>query len=405
MSATIAIIGASHAAVQTISSLRELGCEYRIALIEKGLHLPYQRPPLSKKYLLGELSLEQMQLKPESFYRNAHVDLLLGRRAASIDRGAKKVVLDSGESLSYEKVVLATGTRPRELRLPGSDEAELGYLRTMSDAERIAGKLKPGAHVLIVGAGYIGLELAASARKQQCKVTVLEALDRVLARVTCPFVSRFYEALHAQEGAEIRLSASLDRFEKIGDKTRAVLSDGESLDADLVVVGVGVIPNTGLAESSGLDCDNGILVNEYAQTVDPDIYAVGDCANFPSARLGRRLRLESVQNAVEQAKTAASSICGNHMPYDQVPWFWSDQYDVKLQTVGLWDSHDAFVVRGNPQSRKFAVFYLQQDRLVAVDAINSPAEFLVSKKLIAAGAKPHPSKLEDAATPLKSLLN
>ena len=405
MSSTVVIIGASHAAVQAISSLREKGCAHKITLIEKGLNLPYQRPPLSKKYLLGDLSLEQMQLKPESFYLDAEVDLLLGREAASIDRGAKQVVLDSGERLDYEKVVLATGTRPRELRLPGSDQADLGYLRTMSDAERIAGKLRPETQLLIVGAGYIGLELAASAVKQQCKVTVLETMDRVLARVTCPYVSSFYEQLHAQEGVEIRLSTVLERFEKNLHKTRAVLADGEFIDADQVVVGIGVIPNTELAESSGLECENGILVNEYTQTTDPDIYAVGDCANFPSARHGCRLRLESVPNAVEQAKTAASSICGDDVAYDQVPWFWSDQYDVKLQTVGLWDSHDAFVVRGDPRSRKFAVFYLQQGRLVAVDAINSPADFMVSKKLIGAAVKPDAAKLEDPDVPLKSLLN
>ncbi|MEM8564056.1 MAG: FAD-dependent oxidoreductase, partial [Pseudomonadota bacterium] len=304
----------------------------------------------------------------------------------------------------YEKLILATGTRPRTLPLPGSDEARLAYLRTLSDARRIGEGLLPDTHLLIIGAGYIGLELAASAVKRGSKVTVLEAQDRVLARVTSPVVSDFYQRLHGDAGVDIRLNTALTGFAAKDDKIGVLVEGAEPITGNQVVVGIGVIPNTQLADDAGLDCENGIVVNEFTQTNDPDIYAIGDCANYPSARLGRRLRLESVPNAVGQAKTAAAAICGNPVPYDDVPWFWSDQYDIKLQTVGLWDAHDTLAVRGNPNENKFAVFYLREGRLIALDAINSPAEFMVAKKLIAAEASPDPAALEDGDVPLKSLL-
>ncbi|MEM6583494.1 MAG: FAD-dependent oxidoreductase [Pseudomonadota bacterium] len=404
MSAPIVIIGGSHAAAQAIMSLRVGGWEHGITLVEAETELPYQRPPLSKKYLLGEVSVEQMRLKPESFYADAGVELIMGQQAQRIDRAQRHLELSSGDQLPYEKLILATGTRPRTLPLPGSDEANLAYLRTLRDARGIGDGLLPDTHLLVIGAGYIGLELAASAVKRGCKVTVLEAQDRVLARVTSPVVSQFYQRLHGDAGVDIRLDTALTGFAAREDKIDVLAEGGEVITANQVVVGIGVIPNTELAEEAGLDCENGVVVNEFTQTNDPAIFAIGDCANYPSTRLGRRLRLESVPNAVGQAKTAAAAICGNPVPYDDVPWFWSDQYDIKLQTVGLWDAHDALAVRGHPDENKFAVFYLCEGRLIALDAINSPAEFMVAKKLIAAEASPDPAALEDVDVPLKSLL-
>jgi len=400
----VVIVGASHAAAESIASLRKFGWQGKIVLVGDEAMLPYQRPPLSKAYYKGEVEAEKLLIRPESFYQKNEVDLMLGRRVTSIDRDNKSIELDSSESVAYDYLILATGTRARRLPIEGADLENIHYLRSKEDVDGIKASLSPGAKLLIVGAGYIGLEVAASAVKQGVEVIVFEAMDRVLARVTSPEVSTFYQKLHKEEGVEIRLNASLEKFEQSGSRLCAIDGDGERIEFDSAIVGIGVIPNIELAEEAKLSCDNGIVVNEYAQTDDTTIYAIGDCSNHHNILYDRRIRLESVPNAVEQAKVAAKSICGEPIVYDQLPWFWSDQYDVKLQTAGLLQGHDEVVIRGDRESRKLAAFYLKQGVLIAVDALNSPAEFMLSKKLIQQKASPNSEQLADPSVSLKELL-
>jgi len=378
----VVIVGASHAAAEAISTLRKSGWKGSISLVGDEKELPYQRPPLSKGYYKGELAIEKLAIKNRDFYTTANVDLYLGKRAISIDRDQKRVVLDSDEELAYSHLIIATGTRARYLPVEGGDLPVIKYLRTVTDVDNIKKALLPKQNLLIVGAGYIGLEVAASAVKQGINVTVLEAMDRVLARVTSPAISEFYQNMHSQEGVDIRLNAVLEKFEVVDDIQFAVLNDGERLAFDCAIVGIGVIPNTELAEQAGLHCDNGIVVDEFTRTADPCIYAVGDCSNHPNRIYKRNIRLESVPNAVAQAKTAAKSICGENVAYEELPWFWSDQYDVKLQTAGLLEGYDDFKIVGDVENRKFSVSYYKNEKLIALDALNSPAEFMKSKKLI-----------------------
>ena len=285
-----------------------------------------------------------MLLKKDEFYQKFNVDLKLGQRAVGIQRDSQTVQLEHGEIIHYDYLILATGTRARQLPVPGADLPQIKYLRTLADVDAIKQYIKPDAKLLIVGAGYIGLEVAASAVKQGVQVRVIEAMDRVLARVTSPVVSEFYQSVHRQEGVEIRLGTALNKFEQHGDHCIAKLGDGEQLAFDCALVGIGVVPNIELAEQAGLVCDNGIVVDKFTQTEDRAIFAVGDCSNHPNFIYDRRIRLESVPNAIAQAKTAASVICGSAEVYNQLPWFWSDQYDIKLQTAGLLQDYDKAVV-------------------------------------------------------------
>ena len=376
----VVIVGASHAACELIASLRKFGWQGEITMIGEESMLPYHRPPLSKAYFQGQMEKAKLLIKPESAY--AQVDTYLSTRALSIDRETKSVRLDSGEDVFYSKLILATGTRARYLPVDGGDLPCIKYLRTVADVDDIKNSLSADAKLLIVGGGYIGLEVAASAVKQGNRVTVLEAMDRVLARVTSPVVSEFYQNMHSQEGVDIRLNARLDKFQQIDDQYLALLADGEQLEFDCAIVGIGVIPNIELAEDAGLACDNGIIVDEFTRTADPFIYAVGDCSNHPNLIYQRRIRLESVPNAAGQAKSAALAICGQDQAYDQLPWFWSDQYDVKLQTAGLLEGYDDYQVDGDIASGKFSVSYFCDGKLIALDALNSPAAFMKSKKLI-----------------------
>ena len=378
----VIIIGASHAAAEAISTLRRSGWEGSITLVGDESELPYQRPPLSKAYYKGELAVEKLAIKNAEFYTTANVDLHLGRRAESIDRDNKTVLLDDGTNIDYSHLIIATGTRARYLPVDGGDLPKVKYLRTVADVDDIKTSFKPDAKLLIVGGGYIGLEVAASAVKQGAQVTVLEAMDRVLARVTSPVISDFYQNMHAEEGVDIKLNAALDKFTQEGEQTFAILANGDKLEFDCAIIGIGVLPNVELAQDAGLDCDNGIIVDEFTRTADSSIYAVGDCSNHPNLMYERRIRLESVPNAVAQAKTAANSICGNDVAYNQLPWFWSDQYDVKLQTAGLLQDYDDYKVEGDIASRKFSVSYFKGGKLIALDALNSPAEFMKSKKVI-----------------------
>ena len=404
---TFVIVGAGHAAGQAVQSLRLFGFEGKIVLIGDEPYLPYQRPPLSKAFLSGDVGIDRVEFKPPEFYTEgeANVDVHLNTRATAIDRQAKTVTTDAGDVVAYDKLLLTTGSRVRRLDfLPGADLGGIYYLRTIDDVEAIKTRFGSGKKAVIVGAGYIGLEVAAVCAKHGLDVTVLEMEERVMARVTAPLLSDFYHRVHTEEGVKIEYGVKVVGFEGEGDVARVLTEQGQNFDADLVVVGIGILPNVELAQEAGLACDNGIVVNETGQTGDPDIFSAGDCTNHPNDLLGHRLRLESVHNALEQAKACASAMLGKPKPYHQIPWFWSDQYDLKLQIAGLSQGYDQLVVRGNPdEGRSFAAFYLKDGVLIAVDAVNAAPEFLMSKKLIAQKARVAPEKLEDTSIPMKEM--
>jgi 3-phenylpropionate/trans-cinnamate dioxygenase ferredoxin reductase subunit len=403
MTETILIAGAGHAAGQTIVSLRQGGYSGQLVLVGEEPYLPYQRPPLSKKFLAGELDVPRLLVRQEQFYSEHDVDVRLSTRVTAIDRASRSATLSTGASVPWSKLVIATGSRVRKVSLPGAQLTGVHYLRNIEDVDRIRDDFRPGAKLVIVGAGYIGLEVAAVAVTRGLDVTVVELAERVMARGGAPLISDFFARVHQQAGVNIRCNTGIQAFNGAARVQSVTLSDGSDIPADLVIVGIGILPNVELAEAAGLPCDNGIVVDEFCRTSDPDILSVGDCTNHPNALLGRRLRLESVHNAQEQAKTAASTILGKLEPYAQIPWFWSDQYDLKLQFVGLSAPGQQAVVRGDPESRSFAAFYLEEGRLAAVYAINSPREFMLSKKLIASGAKPDRAVLRNMARPFKDI--
>lgn len=403
MTETILIAGAGHAAGQTIVSLRQGGFAGKLVLVGEEPYLPYQRPPLSKKFLAGELDVPRLLVRQEKFYTDHDVDVRLSTRVTAIDCAARSATLSTGVSQPWNKLVIATGSRVRQASLPGAQLDGVHYLRTIEDVDRIRDDFRPGAKLVIVGAGYIGLEVAAVAVTRGLDVTVVELADRVMARGGSPLISDFFSRVHEQAGVQIRCNTGVQSFNGISRIQSLTLSDGSEIPADLAIIGIGILPNIELAEAAGLPCDNGIVVDEFCRTSDPDILAVGDCTNHPNALLGKRLRLESVHNAQEQAKTAATTILGKLEPYAQIPWFWSDQYDLKLQFVGFSLPDQQAVVRGDPESRSFAAFYLDDGRLSAVYAINSPREFMLSKKLIASGARPDLAVLRDPAVPFKEI--
>ena len=403
MQPTVVIAGAGHAAGQTIVSLRQGGFEGRIVLVGEEPYLPYQRPPLSKKFLAGEVDAPRLLLRQEKFYDEHNVDVRLNTRVTAVEPGKRAVRLSTGDELAYDKLILATGSRPRKVDLPGSRLDGIHYLRTIEDVDRIRDQFRPGSALVVVGAGYIGLEVAAVAITHGLKVTVVELADIVMARVEAPPLSEFMAKVHRSAGVDIRCTTGIRSFSGNTRLQGVVCSDGVEIPADLAIIGVGVLPNAELAEAAGFVCDNGIMVDEYCRTSDPDVLAIGDCTNHPNSLVGRRLRLESVHNAQEQAKTAANTILGRLEPYAQVPWFWSDQYDLKLQIAGFSRRTEQAVVRGDPETRSFAIFFLDEGRLTSVYAINSPREFMLSKKLIAQGAKPDPALLADTSVPFKDI--
>ena len=401
---TVVIVGASHAAVQAIDTLRREGHAGRIVLVGDEAYLPYNRPPLSKKYLSGELERERLLLRSPTFYENSHVEVRLGVRATAIDRADQRLRLNDGDELHYDRLLLCIGSRNRLLEVPGRDLRGIHYLRTMADVDGIRTELGAARRLVVVGAGYIGLEAAASARHLGLDVTVLEMADRPMNRVVAPEISEFYRARHEREGVRVLCNTSVTSFTGSPDgRVAAVVCGEREFPCDFAIVGVGIAPETALPASAGLKCDNGITVDEHCQTSDPHIYAAGDCTSHPSVRYGRRLRLESVDNAVEQAKTAAMNICGKAARHEHVPWFWSDQYDLKLQIAGLSTGYDQTVVRGDPETGKFALYYLAQGELLAVDSVNSARDFMTGKKWIAERKRPDPAKLADTEVDLKTL--
>jgi 3-phenylpropionate/trans-cinnamate dioxygenase ferredoxin reductase subunit len=364
-------------------------------------YLPYQRPPLSKAYLQGKLERERLFLKPESFYVESKVDLILNVAAASIDRAEKRITLTDGRTLSYDKLLLATGTRVRPILVPNANLKGIHYLRSIADVDALREAFQPGKRLAIVGGGYIGLEVAAVAVKQGLDVTVFEALDRLMQRAVSPTVSAFYENVHRSAGVKIHLNTSIEKFE--GEKTLSgITAQDQTWPADFALVGIGVVPNSELAHEAGLETSNGIVVDNCAQTKDPAIFAAGDCTWHPG-REAVFLRLESVQNAIDQAKHAALAMLGRPTPYAEVPWFWSDQYDLKLQIAGLGRPGDRHVLRGDPAARKFAVFHLRDDKIAAVEAVNAAPEYLVGRKLIGEGRPVDAAKLADLSISMKNM--
>jgi 3-phenylpropionate/trans-cinnamate dioxygenase ferredoxin reductase component len=400
----IVIAGGGQASVQAIDTLRRKGFTGKIVLIGDEPWLPYQRPPLSKKYLAGALERERLLLKPPHFYESHAVETLLGRRVEEISRREQRLRLDDGSTSAYDALLIATGSRPRPLAAPGTDLAGVHFLRTLADVERIRTDWAPGRRLVIVGGGYIGLEVAATARELGLEVTVLEMADRVMNRVVCPQISAFYEAEHARHGVRILRNARVQALAAApgSKRVRAVVTgDGEEHPADCVVLGCGALPADELAIAAGLACENGIVVDERCRTSDPVIFAAGDCTSHPSLRYGRRLRLESVDNAFEQGASAALNMLGQETVHDKVPWFWSDQYDLKLIIVGIGQGYDSVVMRGDPATHAFSACYLRDGELISIDSINSPKDQMAARKLIAARARPNPDRLADPSVPLK----
>jgi 3-phenylpropionate/trans-cinnamate dioxygenase ferredoxin reductase subunit len=400
----VVIVGAGHGAGQVVATLRQKKFDGPITLIGEESWFPYQRPPLSKKFLAGELAEERLYFKPKSFYETADVDVRLGCRVTSVDRSKQTVTMANGDLVGYEHLVLATGSRPRLLETPGSDLAGIHYLRGIDDVNSIRDDMASGKRIAIVGAGYIGLEVAAVAAQRGLDVTVIEMEERVMSRVVSPELSIFYQDVHRSHGVELLLSTGVNGFSGNGQVDGVLLDNGETVPVDIVVIGIGIVPNVELAADCGLDVSNGIVVDDHCRTSDPNIYSIGDCTWHPNAVLGFDLRLESVHNALEQAKTVASNLCGEDIAYAQVPWFWSDQYDLKLQIAGLSAGYDQVVMRGNPDEKSFSCLYLRNGQLIAIDAVNSPKDFVQSKALIAVHAVIDPEKLAHPTIQLKDMM-
>lgn len=390
------VIGASHAGVQLAAGLRKGGWTGEIMLLGDEGGLPYQRPPLSKAYLAGKNSIDELVIRSAQFYANNQIQLV-DVRVEAIDPSARRLSLSNGESLPYDQLALCTGARPRRLHVPGAGLRGVFYLRTAADVELIREAAMPGHRAVIVGGGYIGLETAASLRALGLDVTVLEAAERVLERVTAPEVSEYFVRTHRNRGVEVRTSALVEALEGESQVREVALSSGESIHADLVIVGVGVEPNTELAAAAGLAVDDGVLTDSRARTNSPDIMAAGDCASHDMALYGRRIRLESIQSAGEQAKIAAATMCGQSKEIGALPWFWSDQYDLKLQIAGLNTGYDEVVFNGDPrQDHDFTCYYLRRGELIAADCVNRPRDFMFTKRAIVQGTSVSSAELTAA---------
>ena len=400
----VVIVGAGQSAGQCVVSLRSGGFKGSITIIGEESHPPYQRPPLSKGYLSDKVGIDRVYTKPESFYQENEVNLLLSKRVETIDREENIVLLSNGDSVKYKKLVLATGSRVRKLNVAGSHLSNIHYLRDIQDADDIKHLIKSKKKLVVVGAGYIGLEVAAVATESGLAVTVIEMAERVMNRTVDPLISEYYKKLHEKHGVEIHLNTPLEAFGGTKSVSKVFCSN-LALNADCVVVGAGILPNQEIALDAGLKCDNGIWVNEFCKTEDDNIYACGDCTNHPNKSLNTRLRLESVHNALEQGKTVASSLLKKNIAYNQVPWFWSDQYDHKLQIVGISGDHDKVVKRGSEENRSFLLFYLKKNKLIAVDAVNNPKEFMICKKLVANKIKISSDYISDPSINLSELLS
>ena len=404
MAAGAVIVGAGQAGFEAAASLRAEGYQNPITLAGEEPHLPYQRPPLSKGFVLDKQGLDEIELRPQSFYRDHRIEVRVGERVVHVNRDERSVRLKSGESIPYESVILAVGARNRSLPVDGAELDGVLYLRTLDESRELKSRVQRAESVVVIGGGFIGLELAAVARTLGKSVTVLEAQPRLMPRVVAPAISEFYRELHTSQGVTVVCGAMISEIIGAGGKVRGVaVGGGHSFPADVVLVGIGVVPNVELAQGAGLKVGNGIIVDDCLRTSDPAIYAVGDCAEHPSTFAGGRVRLESVQNACDQARCAAAAIAGRRAPYAALPWFWTDQYDVRLQMAGLSQKYDQTVTRGDIASRKFSVFYFKDGRLVAVDSVNRPADHMIARRLLAAKTVVTPADAADESVDLKNL--
>jgi 3-phenylpropionate/trans-cinnamate dioxygenase ferredoxin reductase subunit len=401
---SVVIIGAGHGGGAAAAQLRQQGYAGPVVLVGDEQHAPYQRPPLSKGWLTGEVGHDGLTLRPREWYEEAKVELRTNTRVVRIDRAAHQVVLSTGDTVDYDQLIIATGARARKLALPGSDLDGFLELRTIEDAEAIKACFKPGFRLAVIGGGYVGLEVAASARGLGAEVEVLERENRLLARVAGPVLSTFFREVHEGHGVRFHFGCSIEGFEGLdGHVTGVRLVGGDIVPCDAVLIGIGAIPNDELARDAGLDCDNGVVVDDEARTSDPAIFAIGDMTQRPMAIYGRTLRLESVPNALEQARQAAAAIAGAAPPKPETPWFWSDQYDLKLQIGGLPFDVDQVIVRGDPSTRKFSVFHLSGNKVQAVEAINAPQDFMVGRSMLGQRRAVDPARLSDASIPIKEV--
>ncbi|SMR81920.1 3-phenylpropionate/trans-cinnamate dioxygenase ferredoxin reductase subunit [Aliiroseovarius halocynthiae] len=398
----IVVIGAGQAGASLVAKLRNAGFDGDVTLIGAESAPPYQRPPLSKAYLLGDMELERLYLRPENFYADQNITLRLNTRVDAIDAQAKEVVIGD-RRIAYDQLAITTGSAPRYLPAAiGGDLDGVHVVRTLADVDGMAPEFSEGRSVLIIGGGYIGLEAAAVAAKKGLKVTLVEMADRILQRVAAPETSDYFRTLHDAHGVDIREGVGLERLTGAGRVTGATLSDGTELDIDFAIVGVGIAPDSALAEGAGLDLDNGIKTDAQGRTSDPSIWAAGDCASFPYR--GTRIRLESAPNAIDQAEIVARNILGEGVDYIAKPWFWSDQYDVKLQIAGLNTGYDNIVTRPGDKEGSTSFWYYQGDTLLAVDAMNDPRAYMVGKRLVEGGKSPDKAAVADTSVELKALL-
>ncbi len=399
----LVIIGASYAGVQAGISAREKGYLAPIRIVADEIHLPYQRPPLSKGFLSGSVSHNNLFLRGEEYFKAQSIEMVLGRRAVRIDRDAGSIELEDGERLAFDQLLIATGSRARQLAVPGAEQAEIVYLRTLDHAVNLKPRLEAANEVVIIGGGFIGLEVAATAAKAGKRVVMIEAVSRLLERAVSPLISQFLLDMHVSHGVDIRFHQSVTAIENIGALHEVICSNGDRVRGDLIIAGIGGIANDEMAAAAGIPCANGIDVDEYGRTSVPNIYAAGDVTNHHNIFAGRRVRLESVQNATDQGKAAGFAIAGHPEPYVAVPRFWSDQYDAKLQIVGLSGPDDTAVIRGAISDGKFSVFYYRGTRLMAVDSINRPGDQMIARRLIAASLSPTPEQAADLAFDLKKV--
>ncbi|RJT25318.1 NAD(P)/FAD-dependent oxidoreductase [Chakrabartia godavariana] len=405
--ADVVIVGAGHGGAQVALALRTNGFEGSILMIGRESEPPYERPPLSKEYLARDKEFERLYIRPPQFWVDKNVTLKLGTEVTAVDAAAHQVTLDDGSAVSYGKLIWAAGGDPRKLSCAGADLAGVHAVRTRADVDRLMGELDAGAKkVVVIGGGYIGLEAAAVLTKLGCSVTLLEALPRILARVAGPEISAFYEADHRAHGVDLRTNVAVDSLVgEAGKVTGVKLADGSVLPAEVVIVGIGIIPSVAPLLAAGAEGGNGVNVDDQCRTSLPDVYAIGDCAAFACAYAeGAVMRVESVQNANDMGTCVAKAICGDAQPYHAFPWFWSNQYDLKLQTAGLSVGYDQTVLRGDPATRAFSVLYLKAGRLIALDCVNVVKDYVQGRKLVEAGAVIDPAKLADTTVPLKDLL-
>ena len=406
MQAEVVIVGAGHGGAQAAVALRSNGFAGSILMIGREPEIPYERPPLSKEYLARDKTFDRLAIRPAQFWADKEVTLALSREVVTIDPAAHRLTLGDGESVGYGKLIWATGGDPRKLTLPGAELDGIHAVRTRADVDQLMRELDGGARqVVVIGGGYIGLEAAAVLTKLGCSVTLLEALERILARVAGPEISAFYEAEHRAHGVDLRTGVSVAALEGADGRVTGVrLGDGSLVQAEIVIVGIGIVPQVGPLLAAGASGGNGVEVDDHCRTTLPDIFAIGDCASFACAFAGgAAMRVESVQNANDMATCVAKDICGTGQPYHALPWFWSNQYDLKLQTAGLSVGYDQTVLRGDPASRSFSVCYLRGGQLVALDCVNMMKDYVQGRKLVELGLSPDPAQLANAEVPLKEL--